>query len=91
MLIIHKITHNVDLLTAFTLSGKGAVDFPIFLMLVAKNVNRTDSHDDIIGCFRTFDKEGNGFISAAELRHIMTNIGDKMTDEEVCSILSLVS
>ena len=64
--------------------GKGAVDFPVFLMLVAKNLNQTDTHDDIIGCFRTFDKEGNGFISAAEMRHIMTNIGDKMTDEEVC-------
>ena len=55
-------------------------------MLVAKNVNRTDSQDDIMGCFRIFDKEGNGFISAAELRHIMTNIGDRMTDEEVCFV-----
>ena len=63
------------------------MDFPIFLMLVAKNVNRVDSHDDIIECFRTFDKEGNGFISAAELRHIMTNIGDIMKDEEVCNFL----
>ena len=30
-----------------------------------------------------FDKEGNGFISAAELRHVMTNLGKKLTDEEV--------
>ena len=52
-------------------------------MLVAKNVNRMDTPDDIMGCFRIFDKDGNGFISAAELRHIMTNIGDRMTDEEV--------
>ena len=29
------------------------------------------------------DTEGNGFISAAELRHIMTNLGEKLTDEEV--------
>ena len=29
------------------------------------------------------DKDGNGFISAAELRHIMTNLGEKLTDEEV--------
>ena len=25
---------------------------------------------------------GNGFISAAELRHVMTNLGEKLTDEE---------
>jgi len=33
--------------------------------------------------FSLFDKDGNGFISAAELRHVMTNLGEKLTDEEV--------
>jgi calmodulin len=33
--------------------------------------------------FRVFDKDGNGYISAAELRHVMTNLGEKLTDEEV--------
>uniref|UniRef100_A0A8C4T4Q6 EF-hand domain-containing protein n=1 Tax=Erpetoichthys calabaricus TaxID=27687 RepID=A0A8C4T4Q6_ERPCA len=31
---------------------------------------------------REFDKDGRGYISAAELRHIMTNLGEKLTDEE---------
>lgn len=31
----------------------------------------------------TFFQDGNGFISAAELRHVMTNLGEKLTDEEV--------
>eukprot|EP01083_Nonionella_stella_P039597 107676_1 len=30
-----------------------------------------------------FDTDRNGFISAAELRHVMTNLGEKLTDEEV--------
>ncbi len=30
-----------------------------------------------------FFQDGNGFISAAELRHVMTNLGEKLTDEEV--------
>lgn len=29
------------------------------------------------------NQDGNGFISAAELRHVMTNLGEKLTDEEV--------
>lgn len=33
--------------------------------------------------FRVFDKDGNGFISAAELRHVMNNLGEKLTDDEV--------
>ena len=30
-----------------------------------------------------FDRDGNGFISAAELRHVIANLGEKLTDEEV--------
>ena len=33
--------------------------------------------------FQVFDKDGNGYISAAELRHVMANLGEKLTDEEV--------
>ena len=37
----------------------------------------------VFACVSVFDKDGNGFISAAELRHVMTNLGEKLTDEEV--------
>lgn len=30
-----------------------------------------------------FDKDNDGYISAAELRHVLTNIGEKLSDEEV--------
>ena len=30
-----------------------------------------------------FDNGGNGFISAAELRYVMTNLGEMLTNEEV--------
>lgn len=30
-----------------------------------------------------FDKDKDGYISAGELRYVMTNLGEKLTDEEV--------
>ena len=33
--------------------------------------------------WKVFDRDNNGFISAAELRHVMTSIGEKLTDDEV--------
>jgi len=34
-----------------------------------------------------FDKEGNGYIGAGELRYVLTQLGEKMTDEEVDELL----
>ena len=51
--------------------------------MMARKMKETDSEDEIREAFRVFDKDGNGFISAAELRHVMTNLGEKLTDEEV--------
>ena len=39
--------------------------------------------EEIIEAFKACYRYGNGFISAAELRHVMTNLGEKLTDEEV--------
>ena len=32
---------------------------------------------------QVFDRDGNGFISAAELRHVMMNLGEKLSEEDV--------
>jgi calmodulin len=38
---------------------------------------------DLTAAVQVFDRDNNGFISAAELRHVMTSIGEKLTDDEV--------
>lgn len=43
----------------------------------------TDSQEEIQEAFKVFDKDGNGYISAAELRHVMTSLGEKLSEEEV--------
>lgn len=51
--------------------------------MMARKTKDSDSEEELREAFRVFDKDGNGFISAAELRHVMTNLGEKLTDEEV--------
>ncbi|MBA0806514.1 hypothetical protein Gohar_005965 [Gossypium harknessii] len=61
----------------------GTIDFPEFLNLIARKMKDTDSEEELKEAFKVFDKDQNGFISAAELRHVMTNLGEILTDEEV--------
>lgn len=55
--------------------GNGTIDFPEFLTMMARKMRDTDSEEEIKEAFKVFDKDGNGYISAAELRHVMTNLG----------------
>ena len=78
----HRVSF-IHLVYLSSVTGNGTIDFPEFLTMMARKMKDTDSEEEIREAFRVFDKDGNGFISAAELRHVMTNLGEKLTDEEV--------
>lgn len=44
--------------------------------MMARKMKDTDSEEEIREAFKVFDKDGNGYISSAELRHVMTNLGE---------------
>merc|ERR1711997_1236936 len=69
---------------ANVLEGKDSnkITFPEFLTMMAQTIQYKDNEEEVREAFRVFDKEKTGFISAAELRHIMTNLGEKLSEEE---------
>ncbi|KAG2358412.1 calmodulin, partial [Suillus spraguei] len=72
-----------DIINEVDADGNGTIDFPEFLTMLTRKLRDTDSEEEIKEAFKVFDKDGNGYINAAELRHIMTNLGDKISDAEV--------
>jgi len=73
----------VEMITQVDASGEGSFDLPAFLELMTKQNGAGFSGESICEAFKVFDKEGTGMISVAELRHVLTNLGEKMSPEEV--------
>jgi Ca2+-binding EF-hand superfamily protein len=53
------------------------------------NDSDTGTFADFMEAFKTFDREGQGLINAAELRHVLCSLGERLTDSEVDQILKL--
>ena len=66
-------------------SGDGELDFEEFVTLMQKQetVIDDDEEDAVLRAFKSFDKDGSGYISNAEFRYILTQLGEKFTDSEV--------
>jgi hypothetical protein len=55
--------------------------------IILETLTETPFTEEFIRGFQVFDKEGNGFIGAGELRYVLTQLGEKMSDEEVDELL----
>lgn len=59
------------------------IDFSSFLRMLAKDFTPSDSAEEIRESFGIFDRDGDGSISASELKHVLMTMGEKLTEEEV--------
>eukprot|EP00051_Salpingoeca_urceolata_P035203 m.28754 g.28754 ORF g.28754 m.28754 type:complete len:246 (+) comp8925_c0_seq1:1936-2673(+) len=71
--------HNM--ITEVDGSGKGAVDFAEFMKMMARNGVSTSA--EIKETFSLFNTSGSGQISQAELKVIMTKLGEKVSDQDL--------
>ena len=58
-------------------------DFSTFLTILSQNIKKSPTEEEIQEVFNLFDKEKEGRISTSELKHVLTNIGEKLTPEEI--------
>ena len=77
-----------DMMDSLVQDGSGKIDFPEFLTLMARRMQAATSEEEMKEAFRDLDKDGDGFISAAELCHAITSLGEELTDEEVDAIMA---
>ena len=69
-----------------------AVDFETFQRVLNRPGGFRDPGEPEEYCrgFQVFDKDMTGFIGVGQLKYILTNLGEKMTDDEVDELLKAV-
>merc|ERR1739845_283124 len=67
--------------------GSGEIDFSEFCTLMARQMEKSDPEFEYKKAFKIFDKRGDGFIDEAELKHVMTNIGEDMSEHEIKAMM----
>ncbi|KDO27663.1 hypothetical protein SPRG_20359 [Saprolegnia parasitica CBS 223.65] len=55
-----------------------------------RDPNGKFSDSEILEAFRAFDLDHNNYVGAAEIRHVLINIGESPTDEEVDEMIRMV-
>jgi len=72
-----------DMLLEVDADGNGEIDFDEYVDLMVKKLQDTDPKVELLEIFKIFDRDGDGFISAADLKEILTILGMVISDAEI--------
>lgn len=67
------------------------INFDLFIRLykvVLKNKKMEKDASDVLNAFKTFDRDNNGVISLAEMKHILESFGENVSDKEIEEIFN---
>ncbi|KAK2663550.1 hypothetical protein Ddye_002124 [Dipteronia dyeriana] len=80
---IHILLANMDS------NGNGSVEFDELVKAMLPDINETTliNQEQLLEVFRAFDRDGNGFITAAELAGSMAKMGQPLTYRELTEMI----
>ncbi|ETS83025.1 Calmodulin [Pestalotiopsis fici W106-1] len=72
-----------DMVDEVDVDQNGSIDFNEFLTMMSHKVEPSDAEKELREAFKVFDRDNSGTISAAELRNVLTSLGENLTDEQI--------
>ncbi|KXJ70596.1 hypothetical protein RP20_CCG023057 [Aedes albopictus] len=76
-----------ELLMEVSVDHEGMIHFPDFVAMMSIRLRDFNSEDELKEAFRIFDRNGDGMISADELRLALQSFGEQLADEEIEELL----
>jgi Ca2+-binding EF-hand superfamily protein len=72
-----------QLLTQMDTDNSGEIDFNEFKNVMGASFFKKHSKKEIESAFRKFDSDGNGYITSAELNHILSRMGRHLSRNDI--------
>lgn len=66
-----------------SLTGDGTIDFEEFCELMKNKMKGLDADEEIREAFKVFDKNGDGYVEVAELRQVVQNLGEPLSEADL--------
>jgi calmodulin len=89
-----KLGHNIkpDWLESMSdeidTEGTGYISFDEFLVIVQKKMQQDEDERELKEIFRVLDKEKRGEVNTSELRWILKNLGDDLTEDDIDDMIA---
>jgi calmodulin len=71
-------------------NNKTKINFINFVNYLKSRSKNFDIEIELMECFKSFDKDGDGKINKKEMKYLLLSIGEKLKDEEIDEIVSIV-
>ncbi|XP_076449600.1 neo-calmodulin-like isoform X3 [Babylonia areolata] len=83
------------MLKEIDIDGDGTFSFEEFVQVMANmgglnEQSEEDEEEELRQAFRVFDKSGCGYITPSDLRAVLQNIGEDLTEEEIDEMIAEV-
>jgi calmodulin len=72
----------LDIMKEIDPKSEGETDFEGFLKLMRKKLNEGEMDEELFEAFKTYDKQGRGYYDINEMREVMAEYGERLTEEE---------
>merc|ERR1712106_548098 len=69
-------------------NSNGTIDYEEFVEMMVKTADEEEIDEDISQAFKVFYRDGDGLISADEIRQTMDNLGEELTESEVKAMVA---
>ena len=76
-----------DMLNELDVDQNGTIDFNEFISVMSKQSKPSNEDEELREAFKVFDKDGSGNISATELKQVMNTLGEKLSDDDIASMI----